>query len=457
MPLATLLRRAAGLGMVLATMLACALLEPPQVIIPTPIPTAPPLSQTMVSSGEIVTDPVSDVVPNMDPDIETLVNAVSKQQLISYVQTLESFGTRNSFSDAARPDWGVGAARQWIFDEFTRVGQSSNGRMEVRFEDFPLTVGEFSAPQQNVVATLTGTTNPNDVIVLMAHYDTRPANPLDGVSRAPGANDNGAGVALLIESARLLSARPWNQTIIFVAMAAEEQGTFGAKNFVQNAILNNLNVLAAVNYDGVGGNYGIPQTIRLFAPDLLQSPSGELGRYVDFVGGMYVPAFPINVENAMDREERWGDHREFIFAGMPAVRLTQSLEDPVYLNSTLDTWSALDFDYLVQVVKLNVAVAGNMAGGPPRPQAPLITQMAGANTYLLTWEVSPLAAGYAISFRPLDFPSFPAFRFVSAGQAGNVALTGLDASRPHAVSIAGISATGRLGPFSAEVMWGGGE
>ena len=455
MPLATLLRRAAGLGMVLATMLACALLEPPQVIIPTPIPTAPPLSQTMVSSGEIVTDPVSDVVPNLDPDIETLVNAVSKQQLISYVQTLESFGTRNSFSDTTRPDWGVGAARQWIFDEFTRVGQSSNGRMAVRFDDFPLTIGEFSAPQKNVVATLTGTTNPNDVIVVMAHYDTRPANPLDGVSRAPGANDNAAGVALLIESARLLSARPWNQTIIFVAMAAEEQGTFGAKNFVQNAILSNLNVIAAINYDGVGGNYGIPQTIRLFAPDLLQSSSGELGRYYDYMAGLYLPAFPINVENAMDREERWGDHREFIFAGMPAVRLTQSVEDPIYLNSTLDTWSAIDFDYLVKVVKLNVAVVGNMAGGPPRPQPPLITQMAGTNTYLLTWEVSPLAAGYAISFRPEDSATYPAFRFVSAAEAGNVALTGLDASRRHGVSIAAVSSTGRLGPFSPEVWWGG--
>ena len=455
MPTYSTLRRIFGLGTALFAMLGCALLNPPAVIIPTPIPTAPPLNQALpLGSAEIITDPVSDIVPNIDPDIETLVNAVSRQQLMAYVQTLDSFGTRNSFSDTQRTDWGIGAARLWIYNELVRVGQSSNGRMQVRYEDFPLTVGEFSAPQQNIIATLPGTTTPEDVIVIMAHYDTRPANAADGTSRAPGANDNGSGVALLIETARLLSARPWNQTIIFVALSSEEQGTFGAKNFVQNAILNNVNVIAAINYDTVGGNIGIPQAIRLFAPDLTQSPSGELGRYYDYIGGLYVPAFPVNVENAMDREERWGDHREFIFAGMPAVRLTQSYEDPSYINSTTDRWSEIDYDYLMQVTKVNVAVVANMAGGPPRPQPPLITPMAGTDTLLLTWEVSPIAASYAISFRPLELPIYPTFRFVSASEAGNVALSGIDTSQPYAVSIAAITATGRLGPFSPEIIVG---
>ncbi|MCA9979974.1 MAG: M20/M25/M40 family metallo-hydrolase [Anaerolineales bacterium] len=429
----------------------CALIDPPSVVIPTPVPTVPSIQQTLISQQDIVTDPVSNVVPDVDPDIEALVNAVSQQQLMGYVQALESFGTRNAFSDPQQEAWGVGAARRWIFNEFGRVGQASNGRLQVRFDDFPLNVNGLTANQQNVVAVLPGTAGTEEVIVIMAHYDTRPPDPLDGVSRAPGANDNASGVALLLETARLLSSRQWNQTIIFVALAAEEQGTFGAKNMVQNLMLNNAQVLAAINYDTVGGNVGIPQHIRLFAPDLTNSSSGQLGRYYDYIAGLYVPTFPIDVINAMDREERWGDHREFIFAGMPAVRLTQSVEDPIYLNSTRDTWSAIDYSYLEQVTKLTVSVVGNMAGAPPRPQPPLIVPMAAPSTFLFTWDVDPQASGYAISLRPLASETYPPFRFVGAAEAGNVALTGIDTSQEYMVSLAPLNANGRLGLFSPEV------
>lgn len=445
---------AVRVGFVLMALLGCALLNPPTVLIPTPIPTAPPLSQTLGNGvpDEVVLDPVSDIVPNIDPDIETLVNAVSEQQLLVYVQTLENFGTRNAFSDAEREDWGVGAARRWIHNEFVRVGVASNNRLQVQFADFPLNYNGFSANQQNIIATLPGTTAPEDVVVIFAHYDTRPPNVTDGASRAPGANDNASGVALLLETARLLSSRQWNQTIVFAALAAEEQGTYGAKNFVQNAVINEMNVVAAFNYDTVGGNAGIPQYVRLFSPDLYESRSGQIGRYYDYVAGLYVPAFGVNAIDAMDREGRWGDHREFIFAGMPAVRLTQSVEDPIYINSTRDTWSALDYSYLRQVTQVNVAVMANLVGAPPSPEAPIIVPMAGPDTLLLTWEVDRLAAGYAISFRPLTLEGYPTFRFVNANEAGNVALSGIDGNMPYGVSLAPIDNNGRVGLFSSEVV-----
>lgn len=432
----------------------CTLLDPPSVVIPTPLPTAPSLQQTLtsISQQDIVTDPVGSLVPDIDRDLDTLMNAVSQQQLMAYVQTLEGFGTRNSFSDTQREDWGVGAARRWIYNEFSRLGEASNGRLQVRFDDFPLNVNGLSSNQQNVIAVLPGTAvDSNQVIVIMAHYDTRPPDMFDGVSRAPGANDNAAGVALLIETARLLSSRQWNQTIIFAALAAEEQGTYGAKNLVQTLMLDNIDVIASINYDGVGGNPGIPQTIRLFAPDLEQSNSGQVARYYDYLGRLYMPTFPINLINGMDREERWGDQREFIFAGMPSMRLTQSVEDPTYLNSTRDSWTAIDFNYLDKVTKLTVAVVGNMAGAPPRPEPPLIVPMAAPGTYLFTWELHPQAAGYAISLRPIGQTTYPRFRFVSAADAGNVALTGIDVSQDYMVSFAPIDANGRLGLFSLEV------
>ncbi len=433
----------------------CGLIAGPQrPILPTPIPTAPPLSQTLSLSAETVVDPVSDVVPNVDPSIVRMVEEVSQQQLVAYVQTLENFYTRNSFSSVESEIRGIGAARRWIAAEFERVG---NGRLQVEFDDFNLSYAGFFAPQSNIVATLPGTDPNNGVIIIMAHYDNRPAEIADGVTRAPGANDNASGVALLLESARILSANTWNQTILFIAMAAEEQNTAGSRHFAQNAFLDNMNILAAINYDAVGGRAGIPQYVRLFSADLLSSPSGELARYYEYVGGMYLPTFPVVVLDALDREGRWGDHREFVNVGMPSIRIIESEEEPDLLNSVLDTWTLVDFGYLQKVVQLNIAVAANLAGAPSTPPPPTIADMADPGMYLLTWPVDPSVAGYAISFRPLSSPSYPPFRFVKGLVAGNVALTNLDPNTTYAVSLTALDANGRIGDFSREVIIGPGD
>lgn len=436
----------------LLALAGCSLLEePPQPVIPTPIPTAPPLPGLDGIPAESVTDPVSDIVPAIDPEIAGLVNAVSQQQLMAYVQTLENFGTRSSFSVADREDRGIGAARRWIADEFERVG---NGRLQVAFDDFVLSYKGQTTEQRNVIATLPGTGHADGVIIVMAHYDNRPADDLDGFSRASGANDNASGVALLLETARIMSSREWNQTIMFIAMAAEEQGTYGSRHFAQNAFLDNLNVLGVINYDAVGGRLGIPQMVRLFADNLRQSPAGEIGRYYEFIAGHYLPTFPVVIIDALDREGRWGDHREFVQLGMPAVRVIESEEDPDLLNSLLDTWSLIDYAYHQKIVQLNVAFLANAAGAPPPPVQPTIVPLADPGTYLLTWPVEPGVSGYAISFRPINSPTYEPFRFVRAEKAGNVVLTGYDPGTTYAVSIAALNESGRLGLFTRETIVG---
>ena len=107
----------------------CSLMQPqPELVIPTP-PVATPALFVPDASGEIVTDPISDVVPNIDPAIESLILETSQQQLIAYVRQMESFGTRNAFSDTQSETFGIGAARRWIFNEFVRVG---NGRPQLQ-------------------------------------------------------------------------------------------------------------------------------------------------------------------------------------------------------------------------------------------------------------------------------------------------------------------------------------
>jgi len=435
---------------------SCSLLEePPRPVLPTPMATAPVFDFDAAAPGavgEVIYNPVGSVIPGIDPTIAALLDQVSQQQLMAYVQTLEGFGSRSTFGEVDDPTTGVGAARQWIFDELVRVG---NGRLQVTFDEFPLIHNGIEAPlQRNVIATLPGTDPDAGAIVVLAHYDSRTHDIYDGYTRQPAANDNASGVALLLETARVLSSQEWKQTVIIAAMAAEEQGSYGAHHYVQQAFLDGITIEAAINYDTVGGRVGIPQTIRLFAPQLETSAHGELGRYYDFVGEMYQPTFPVTIVNASDREGRFGDQREFIAAGMPAVRLTESVEDPSLINSAKDSWALIDYGYLQQVTRLNVAVLANMLGAPARPATPTVAAMEGLGSYLLTWEVDPAADGYVLLFRPLHSPDYTPFRFVNKLEAGNVAVTDLNLDTEYAVSIAPVMENGRFGLFSSEIIVG---
>lgn len=430
---------------------ACALLSPPQLpTIPTPIP--PPPAAIDFDTLELVTNPNSSTLsPLVDPDILTLVNNVSRQQLFGYVQTLEGFGTRHSLSETQRPDFGVGAARTWIADEFNRVG---GGRLQVTTDDFTLNYNGLVSSQQNIVATLPGVGTYPGMVVLAAHYDSRNLDIADGFSLAPGANDNASGVAALIETARLLSSRTWNQTIMFIAFASEEQGTHGSFHFVQQAMLGGRQFDAVFNMDIVGGRPGIPQSLRIFAVGPETSPSSQVARYLRYVGGMYLPTFPVDIQQTLDREGRYSDHREFINAGVGAVRMTESVEDVEVQHTSRDTSDRLDYDYLAKVTQLNVATVASLAGAPGRPAAPTITQMADPGAYLLTWSPDPQAAGYALSFRPVDSYDYPLFQFVNAADAGNVAITGLNPTQRYYVSMGALDANGRLSFFSEETLIG---
>ncbi len=428
----------------------CSLLgSPAKPVFPTPGPTAQPLEVQLNGSEEIITDPAAGTIPDVEPVCETLVNAVSGQQLLAYVQTLEGFGTRNTFSQTESDDQGIGAARRWIYSEFERVG---NGRLQVEFEDYSFNFQGIDTNQRNVIATLPGQSDHPGVFVLMANYDTRAVDWLDGTSLSPGADDNASGVANLLEIARLLSSRVWNQTIIFAALTAEEQGTYGSRYFVQNAVLDGMQINAAVNNDMIGGRAGIPPFLRLFADGPDTSGNLQLARYVEFIGGLYLPAFRIDVTNALDREDRWGDHREFVKAGIPAIRLIESEEDLSIQNSVRDTWSLIDYDYLAKVVKLNLAVLCNMIGAPPPPPQPLVAKMADPGSFILSWVASPQAAGYAVSLRPLNSEGYPPFRFVKANQTSNVVLTGFDGDTIYAISVAAVGGDNRLGYFSPELI-----
>lgn len=408
----------------------------------------PGISSQNASSESIVFD--NSIQPAIDPDIAALVSAVSQQQLVAYIQKLGEFGTRNSFSDTASETFGIGATRRWIASEFERVG---GGNLLVEMQDFSLTYDGLTAGQQNVIATLPGLSGYAGIVVINAHYDSRVGgdtkSATDGVSRSPSANDNGSGVAMLLELARLLSSRRWNQTIVFAAFSSEEQGTAGSRWYVNQAILSNSQIDWAVSNDAIGGHVNIPQeSVRMFAPNLTFSKSGATARYISYLINLYQPGLALEVVNALDRPGRYGDHREFVNANIGAVRVIELVEDENRLNSVTDTWEKIDYSYLASVTRINLIAVANWIGAPPPPDQPTISSMADPGSYLLSWQTHPQAAAYAVSFRPLDEPFLPALQIVPAD--GEHIFTDLNPNLTYGISLAPVSTSGRLGGFSAE-------
>lgn len=432
-------------------------------LLPTPIPTAPPIVFPGDNQPQLLSTPFTIQPGNLeavealnatrfhqDPEITVLVNAVSPTQLQTYVTSLTSFGTRHVFSATDPQDYGIGAARNWIFSEFVRLSQGS--QMNVSFDDFIFNYSNSTSTQRNIVATLPGVSQHAGVIVMMAHYDSRSVNPNDGGSPAPGANDNASGVAAMLEVARLMSTRTWNQTIVFIAFAAEEQGRYGSIHYVQNALLDGQQIDAALNNDIIGGRPGIANSIRIFAAPSDTADSRQLARYMQLVGNLYLPDLHITIQNSIDRPDRYSDHISFIEGGYPAIRLTEAEENFNAQHNSFDTADKLDYNYLAEIVRLNLATISNLAGAPPRPLPPTITPMANPGSYLLVWGPDPRAASYAISLRPLGSNQYypTTFHYVSNMIAGNIALTDLDPNQQYALSLAALDANGRLSAFSRE-------
>jgi hypothetical protein len=392
------------------------------------------------------------VAPNVDANIQELVNNVSGQNLVTSVTTLEGFGSRHTLSSTTSPTVGIGAARTWIYNEFDRVG---NGRLQVSFDEFPVLFGGLTTNQQNVVAVLPGESTHAGVVVLMAHYDSRSIDMADGFSLAPGANDNATGVSVLIETARLLSTQTWNQTVMFVAFAAEEQGTQGSHHFVQEQLSKGMVFDAALNNDMVGGRPGIPQNVRLFSAGPDTSLNRQLARYIDVIAQLYLPNFDVVLQDAIDREGRYGDHREFTNAGIASARLIESQEDPSVQHSSLDTFDRIDYSYLFQVTQLNVAAVANMIGAPAAPATPVVTPLDNTGRYEVAWQPdadSPAAAGYAISFRPVGSAEFAPLHTACANQVNTAVFSGLDPETTYAVSVAALDGGGNIGLFSPETI-----
>ena len=333
--------------------------------------------------------------PEADPRVQSLVASISEQRLQQLATKLTGFGTRQTLSDPTSATRGIGAARQWIYDELTR----SSPRLQVSFDTYTLPPQGRITRQvevRNVMAVLPGRT-PRRVYV-SGHYDSlnlgpggqiantatpanvpRPSDPqvqpgFDYSVDAPGADDDGSGTVLTMELARVFadSGITFGATMVFVCWAGEEQGLFGARAHVQELKAGKAVVEAMFNNDIVGntrGGNGVvdAESVRVYSVGPEDSMSRSLARYVEQTAAIYVPSHRIRLMAREDRFGRGSDHQAFRRAGYAAIVFREANENFATQHSADDTVDGIDFKYLTQNARVNAAGAASVALAPPAP------------------------------------------------------------------------------------------
>ncbi|MGE3273630.1 MAG: M20/M25/M40 family metallo-hydrolase [Vicinamibacterales bacterium] len=361
--------------------------------------------------------------PDIDPRIAGLLGRISEARLEETVRKLASFGTRSTMSSQEDPARGVGAARQWIYDEFSRAGT----RLQVSFDTYriPPTGQRITREVEvrNVMAVLPGRTARR--VYVSGHYDSlarveggqgfdwsQADNP------APGANDDGSGTALVLELARVLggSELQFDATIVFIALVGEEQGLVGAKLHAQRAEAEQAPIEAVFNNDIVGnsvGGNGIvdAETVRVFSEGPGDSPSRQLARYIRRVASRYVPSHRVRLIARHDRFGRGGDHTSFNQHGFTAVRITEANENYDRQHTVRDTPDGVDPVYLARNARVNLSSLAALASAPARPvvtgeRGPMLDRGESGYDARLRWKPSPGAVAYRVFWRDAWTPDW---------------------------------------------------
>ncbi|MEU9686740.1 M28 family metallopeptidase [Amycolatopsis japonica] len=319
----------------------------------------------------------------------------------------------------------------------TKSAERSGGRMTVEAQSYLQQPAPPRIPVAttitNVVATLRGSTTPERVYVVSGHYDSRCSDPLDATKDAPGADDDASGVAVAMELARVLATRRPAATIVFAAVAGEEQGLFGARHMATLFKTAGTNVQAMFTNDIVGSSRADdgtrdPRTIRLFAEGVPtsetpaqadirravggenDSPSRQLARFVRSVADNEATGMTVRVIHRRDRYLRGGDHIPFLEQGYPAARFTEPHEDYAHQHQDVrvengkrfgDLPEFCDFPFIARVARVNAATMWSLATAPGTPEDVRIRTNRLTNETDLVWRrgTDPDLAGYEVVWR----------------------------------------------------------
>ncbi|HZC69972.1 MAG TPA: M20/M25/M40 family metallo-hydrolase [Jatrophihabitans sp.] len=394
---------------------------------------------------------------------------IDPKRIQATIERLVGFGTRHTASSQTDPVRGIGAATAWVTQQMQAIAATSNGNMTVQQQTFVQPVSSnIPVPTTitNCIATLRGTASPERFYVITGHLDSRVSDVLNFTSDAPGADDDGSGVACVLELARLFATHQFPGTIVLATVAGEEQGLYGSTFMAQQMAAAGNDVQGMFSNDIVGASHSFdghrpdPFTVRMFLEgiptsatasqiSLMQSVGGEndgvsrqLGRFVKAAAPFELTGANVRLIWRRDRYLRGTDSRSFQGHGYPAARISEPRENFDHEHQDVrvengvqfgDLIEFVDFDYIARVTAVNAAALWALATSPGTPKNAQIHTtpppgLPGTNLTSLQWDPNPETnlSGYEVVMRETTTADW-----TDAIPVGNVTSVTLDISKDN--------------------------
>ena len=227
----------------------------------------------------------------------------------------------------------------------------------------------------NVIGRLPGQTRPDEVFIVSAHYDS--------IGNCKGADDNGTGVAALLELARELAQEKHARTLVVACWDAEEEGLRGSEAYVEQARAQNTRIVGSLVYDMIGYTDSAPNSqqmpLELEAADpRLAGWAKQTDGQANFITLLYdksfspfadqfaqslqsanVPVLPfaVDLNGPIQSFLTRSDHYPFWQAGYPAMQVTdtgQLRTERYHCMSGEDEMSVLNHDFATNIVTTSV-------------------------------------------------------------------------------------------------------
>ncbi|KAH8084349.1 Zn-dependent exopeptidase [Cristinia sonorae] len=379
-------------------------------------------------------------------ELRSILAEIDPKRIEAIIHKLVSFGTRHTLSSQTDPKRGIGAARDWIASEMRGFAAHARRGTKVTvtvpsYLQGPATRIPFSVNISNIITTIQGTEKSNRAYIITGHYDSRVTDIMNFTDDAPGADDDGSGVAIAMELARILATRPPPKaTIMLGAVAGEEQDLFGSAFFAKQMAEAGVDVQGMFTNDIVGSSKADDglvdaHSIRLFAQGIPSSenatqiarrttiggendsPARQLARFAHEVASNDATNMQVRVVYRLDRYLRGGDHEPFLQQGFPAARFTEPNEDFAHQHQDVrvdsvtgrqfgDLPEFCDFDFIARVGRVNGAILWSLANAPGTPKNVTIDTSVLSNDSKFFWNLDETGevAGYEVVWRATDEP-----------------------------------------------------
>jgi hypothetical protein len=418
----------------------------------------------------------SSLPPN--PFVAGLLGSVSSDSISATITKLVGFYTRHTNSDTLSPTRGIGACRNWIRSRFADYATAPGSDMSASFFTFDTTACSILRRHKNVLAQKVGAISPERTFIVSGHMDSRMEQNCSDTAFAPGANDDGSGVALVLEMARILSPHTLDASLTMMTVTGEEQGLLGAAAYAKFAVSSGMRIDGMATNDIVGNITGCEDpacppgepvitdsmSVRTFSRNPSTSNGRQMTRAVRLIGERYMPEFLVKLIPLQDRPGRSGDHIPFGNRGYTAMRFTEPYEfgNGTGLNghqhNQTDLIPFMNFNYVARVTRLNLAAFASFALAPETPEQPIVENIGGGDLRV-TWPSVPSApdlAGYRVALRGTADDSLMYFDIrdagVDAGATQEFILTGVAPDVPVYVSVSAYDDDFNESIFSLETL-----